>query len=85
MSIGVTVHHTLRVHFYSNMTLDIAICLHSPQTEVYLVCVGGVLGTTIGIAVRCISRLPFLPSMTLDMSSIFTTLRLESIRCVPGL
>ena len=84
-SADVTVCHTLRANFYSNTTLGVTICLHSPQTKVCPLCVGGVLGTTIDIAVHCISRLPFLPSTTLSMSSIFTALRPEFVHCVPRL
>ena len=85
MSTSVAVRHTLRAHFYSRTTLDVAVCLHIPQTEVCPLCTRGVLGTTIGIAIRCISRLPFLPDTTLGMPSVFITLRPESVRCVLGL
>ena len=64
-----------QAYFYSSTTLGVAVCLHSPQTKVCLLCVGVVLGTTIGVAIYCISRFPFLPRITLGMSSVFTALR----------
>ena len=48
--------HTLRAHFCSSMTLDVAICLHISQIEVCLLCARAVLGTTIGIVVYCILK-----------------------------
>ena len=83
MSAGVAVRHALRANFYSSMTFCIVVCLHSPQIEICPLCAGVVLGTTIGIAVRCILRLSFLPDTTLGMLSVFTTLRLESVYYVP--
>ena len=85
MSVGVAVRHTLRAHFCSSTTLGVAVYLHSPQTEVCPLCIGVVLGTTIGIVAHCISRPLFLPGTTLSMPSIFTALILKSICCVPGL
>ena len=85
MSAGVVVRHTLRAYFYSSMTLGVAICLHSPQTEVCSPCAGVFLGTTISIAVHCISRFIFLPGMILVIPTIFTALRPESVRCMPRL
>ena len=82
---GVAVRHTLRAYFYSSTTLDIVVCLHSLQTEVYLLCARVVLRTTIDVVVHCISRLPFLLNTTLSMPSIFIALRPESVYCVPGL
>ena len=85
MSVGVAVRHTLRVQFYFSTTLNVAVCLYSSQTEVYLLCAKLVLGTTIGIAVCCISRLSFLPGTTLSMPSIFIALRPDFFRYVSGL
>ena len=86
MSADVVVRHTLGAYFYSNMTLGVVVFLHSPQTEVCPLCARVVLGITISIVVRCISRLSFLPDTTLDMLSIFTALRLKSVRlCIETL
>ena len=85
MSAGIVVRHTLKAHFCSSTTLGIAICLHSPQTKVCPLCAGAVLGTTINIVVRCLSRPPFLPDMTLGMLFVFTALRSKSVCCVPEL
>ena len=85
MSAGVAVRHTLGAYFYSSTTLGVAVCLHSPQTEVCSLCTRVVLGTTIGIAIHCIARLFFLPSTTLGMPSVFTAFRRKFICCVPGL
>ena len=85
MSVGVAMHHTLRAHFYFSTTLSVVVYLHSPQTEVCLLCAGVVLGTTIDIAICCVSKLSSLPDTILSMRSIFTALRPESVRCVPGL
>ena len=82
MSTGVAMHHTLRAYFYSSTTLGVTVYLHSPWIEVYLLCAGVVLGTTIDIAVYIISRLPFLPDTTLGMPSVFTALRPKSIHYV---
>ena len=84
MPAGVAMRHTLGARICSNMTIDIVICLHSPQTGVCPMYAGVFLGTTISIVIHCISRLIFLPNMTLDMSSIFTALRSGSIHCVSG-
>ena len=46
---------------------------------------GGVLGTTIGIAIRCISRLFVLSDTILSMLFVFTGLRPEFVHCVQGL
>ena len=85
MSIGVAVRHTLKLIFDSNITLGIVVCLHSPQTDVCPLCAKGVLGTTIDIAIRCVSRLPFFLGTTLGMPSIFIALRPESVHYVPRL
>ena len=85
MSAGVAVRHTLRAHFYTSTTLGIVVYLHSSQTEVYPLCARVVLGATIGIVIRCISRLPFSHNTTLGMSSIFIALRLESVHYAPRL
>ena len=85
MSASVAICHTLMAHFCFTMTLDVVVCLYSPQTEVCPLCVGVVLGTTISIDVHCISKLSFLPDTALDMLSVFTALRLKFVCCVLGL
>ena len=59
-SVSVAVRRTLWVHFCSSTILSIVVCLHNPQTEVCPLCARTVLGTTIGIAIYCISRPLFL-------------------------
>ena len=85
MFVGVAVRYTLKGHFYSSMTLGVAVCLHNPQTEVCLLCVEVILGTTIGVAIRYISRPPFFPGTTLGIPSVVTVLRTKSIHCVSRL
>ena len=85
MSVSVVVCHTFKAHFFSSTTLGIAVYFHSLQTKVCPLCVGVVLGTSINIAICCILRPPFLLGTTLCMSSVITTLRPESVCCVPGL
>ena len=85
MSTGVVVRHTLRAHFYFSTTLGVAIYLYRLQTEVCLLRARVVFGTTICIAICCISRLLFLPGTTLGMSFVFITLRPEFVRYVVGL
>ena len=85
MYAGEAMCHTLRAHFYSSTTLSVAVYLHSPQTEAYPLYAGVVLGTIIGIAIRCILRLSFLLGATLGMPSVFIALKPESVCCVLGL
>ena len=85
MPAGVAMRHTLGARFYSNTTLSVAIYLYSPQIGVCPLCAKVVLGTTFGVAVRCLSRLLFLLSTILGMPTVFTALRLGSVRCVPRL
>ena len=85
MFTSVVVHHILRARFYFSMTLGIVVYFYNPQIEVCLLCAGVILGTTIGIAVCCISRLLFLPGTTLGMPFVSTTLRLEFINYISGL
>ena len=85
MFIGVVIRHILMVHLCSSTTLGVVVCLYSSQTEVCQLCVGVVLGTTISIAICCISRPSFFLGMTLGMLSVFTALRLKFVHCVLGL
>ena len=79
-----TVHHTLKAHFFSSTTLDVAVLLQSPQIEVCLLCAKAILATTIGVVVNCILRPLFLPGTTLGMPFVSTILRPKSVRCVLG-